>query len=221
MHIYRLKINDFDYDDFITDNPLYKYISDTRKLRILRYRNPKDKMLSLCSALLARYAICTNFSLCNDELSFSFNDKNKPICKNIPLSDFNFSHSNNCILCAVSKIPNNKVGADVQLLGRLPESVIKSAFHREEALYVNNSPNHLKIPRFYEIWTKKEAYTKALGTGLAVNLREINTLSLDNMTSWSDNEYAYSVYSTLTDDISELKDITIDNLYDFFMEKIV
>ncbi|WP_083330258.1 4'-phosphopantetheinyl transferase superfamily protein [Lachnospira pectinoschiza] len=64
--------------------------------------------------------------------------------------------------------------------------------HKQTAF--NFSPD--KERAFFEIWTKKEAYTKCIGTGLSVDLKSINTLSAsinNNIITFTKNEYMCSV----------------------------
>jgi phosphopantetheinyl transferase len=51
--------------------------------------------------------------------------------------------------------------------------------------------------KFFEIWTKKEAYTKYLGTGLTIDITTINMLSKehsDKLYSFGSEDYIFSIY---------------------------
>ena len=75
-----------------------------------------------------------------------------------------------------------------------------------------------KLSAFYEIWTKKEAYTKYLGTGLRYNLNNINMLSdihSDNLLFWNVDEYFYSVYSDNLD--NEPIKVSIDDIINYYL----
>lgn len=84
---------------------------------------------------------------------------------------FNFTRSGPLALCAVARSPT--VGVDLELVRPIPEaeSIARTHFSaREQALLAS-----LEVPpesagfqqAFYDTWTRKEAFIKALGLGLA------------------------------------------------------
>ena len=87
---------------------------------------------------------------------------------------FNFSHSRNLGLLAVSR--SSPVGVDVERIRPMPEmeetaanfcSVLENAqFHA--------APPEQKLEVFFNIWTRKEAFLKATGEGIAGALAELD-----------------------------------------------
>lgn len=89
-----------------------------------------------------------------------------------PLPGVSLSHSGNCVVCALSTAA--QVGVDVEQVGprdidRLGEEVLADS-EREQLAGGDQSARH---QRFYQFWTLKEAYGKALGTGLATPPRDL------------------------------------------------
>ena len=79
----------------------------------------------------------------------------KPIFKSSPLF-FSISHSENVVAVAVSE---REIGVDVEKIREVRGGVAKRFFTESEIEYVGNDS-----ARFFEIWTKKEAYAKVKGT---------------------------------------------------------
>ena len=98
----------------------------------------------------------------------------KPFFANCERLDFNISHSNELVVCALS-VDDGKIGADTEK----KESTIRK---EKQPLFAGRffSGNEREIlekepDRFSEIWTRKEAYLKRMGTGIATDLREVDT----------------------------------------------
>ena len=84
--------------------------------------------------------------------------------------EFNVSHSEDFALLGVSA--KRTLGVDVESRRhrlRRDELAERFFFTAEQRVYAA-LPESLKFPAFYRIWTCKEAYIKAIGTGLAFPL---------------------------------------------------
>lgn len=86
---------------------------------------------------------------------------------------FNLSHSGGWVLLAFAK---NEIGVDVEKIDPdfIYKDLIEEHFSRAEEKFIRSSAN----PRaaFYTLWTRKEALTKAWGTGLSENLKGLEVL---------------------------------------------
>ncbi len=107
----------------------------------------------------------------------------KPYFRDLPIK-FSVSHCKSRVVVAVSE---REIGVDIQHISPRRADITKRFFTEEEAEYVGSD-----TARFYEIWTKKEAYSKWKGTPLAENLG-ICVLDLVFYTE-NDGEYFLSVY---------------------------
>jgi 4'-phosphopantetheinyl transferase len=67
------------------------------------------------------------------------------------------------------------VGVDVEGLDRHRAlgPIADQLFAADEAAELRSLPEERRVRRFFELWTQKEAYAKALGTGMAVPLRRL------------------------------------------------
>jgi 4'-phosphopantetheinyl transferase len=80
---------------------------------------------------------------------------------------FNLSHSAELALVAIATA--SSVGVDVEYIRTEPDDaeIARRFFSAAEVDYLNAVPSHLYAEAFFGCWTKKEAYLKACGEGLA------------------------------------------------------
>ncbi len=88
--------------------------------------------------------------------------------------EFNLSHTKTAFAIVVSY--EHIVGIDIEDITRKVDinGVAKQVFSADEITYLNALSDNEKQHAFYRCWTRKEAYVKALGIGIAsANLREL------------------------------------------------
>jgi 4'-phosphopantetheinyl transferase len=83
---------------------------------------------------------------------------------------FNLSHTNGLVACTVAR--HAQVGVDVERIGRVgaPGVVAARMFAASEIAFLEACAPADYAAQFTELWTLKEAYVKALGTGLDMPL---------------------------------------------------
>lgn len=81
---------------------------------------------------------------------------------------FNLAHTDGVVAMAVCR--RERVGVDVERLGRAPLAVAERYFSAVEVAQLRALPTEAQPRRFVKLWTLKEAYLKATGTGLAGGL---------------------------------------------------
>ncbi len=145
------------------------YASGKRIAKIKSIKSDTDKAISLLSHLLAKSEASKALGIPFDSVVFSENEYGKPYIENAPYH-FSISHSGNLIAFISHTSP---VGIDVQKINDSVSPALRF-FTPNEKSYV--SDDHL---RFYEVWTKKEAYIKMLGTGLSTPLSSFDVLTKD------------------------------------------
>jgi 4'-phosphopantetheinyl transferase len=82
------------------------------------------------------------------------------------------AHSGDCVLAAVA---SRKVGVDVQQLrdGHLNDALAARVCSAAELAYLDAMPELDRLRVFMTVWTRKEAYGKALGVGLDFVLNSV------------------------------------------------
>lgn len=105
-------------------------------------------------------------------IRFSYGRHDKPRLADPPdcRLEFNLSHSSELALVAVTA--GYPVGIDVEALRPLPDAsaLAERFFSAAERAALAAYPEVERGPAFYRCWTRKEAYLKAIGDGVAARL---------------------------------------------------
>jgi phosphopantetheinyl transferase len=110
---------------------------------------------------LLRTLLGHTLQVSSQEIPITYNEYGKP---QTPGIEFNLAHSHGIFMCAVNRTP---IGIDCERLRPIQwEKLQKRFLHLEEQ---GNSLEH-----FLRIWTRKEAYLKAIGTGIVSALKDVN-----------------------------------------------
>jgi 4'-phosphopantetheinyl transferase len=83
--------------------------------------------------------------------------------------EFSLSHTRGFVACAVAPV---RIGIDVEWLDREVEvkDIVEHHFSASEAASLNRLPAEERRDRFFQLWTLKEAFFKALGCGISGHL---------------------------------------------------
>lgn len=157
---------------------LFKHVlSDDEKERAMRlglqeYRDRFVTARGYLRTILGRYLNTEPASI-----EFEYNQRGKP---GLPAEsnpkgiNFNISHSRNLALCAVGV--KGEIGVDVEYVRRVmrTDKILERFFSPGEREYFHSRPDIVKERSFMSLWTIKEAYSKAVGTGFSSGLKELD-----------------------------------------------
>jgi 4'-phosphopantetheinyl transferase len=103
------------------------------------------------------------------EIEFEYNDYGKP---SLP-GDLRFNLTDSFDVAVVALTVRNDIGVDVERIRARPNGVrfADRFFAPSEAESIRLAPASERDQWFFSCWTRKEAYVKALGKGLAVPLK--------------------------------------------------
>lgn len=108
------------------------------------------------------------------EIYFTYNNKGKPQLDTEALLSikFNLSHKNNYVIYGFSY---HNIGIDLEKIDDKikVEKIAQRFFCNDEFNYLKTLDSKVKIEYFLKLWTKKEAYLKAIGKGLSGGLDSI------------------------------------------------
>lgn len=169
LQIYSFYIDDF--ESIPLNDELIALLSEERINKIEKLRRADDKIRSLYSELLARYALKKEFNLAAEDIKFTMNRFYKPLLVGYENVHFNLSHSGNWIVCAVSDSP---IGIDVEKLETGDNRFIEEILHRKEIEYIKQFEDNEKNTKYYTFWCLKEAYGKYMGVGLNYEYQKVS-----------------------------------------------
>lgn len=136
--------------------------------KIDSFRFSDDKQRSLIGDLIVQIFYAKELNLKPFEIEFDHNEHGKPYLKDYPKAHFNISHSGNYVVVAFSDCA---VGIDIEKNKGNRLKVAKRFFTKEEIddLYAFSEVEK-QIDYFYQLWTLKESYVKAIGKGISMSL---------------------------------------------------
>ena len=149
----------FDLEADWSEEELDPWLTQADRARYQRLLSPlHQRRQKAACALLKRWLS----RLSQAPLNLQSGDKGKPFWEGGP--HFNLSHSGR--YAALAWQDQDEVGLDLEDSEREVDflELGKRFFARSEADLLSRSPQPRKL--FFEIWTAKEAYIKAIGTGL-------------------------------------------------------
>lgn len=160
----------FVVDAIPNEDRLMQTLSEEEVARGNRFVNRKHAQHFLLAHAILRDVLSRYVSSAPGEIVFAKGEHGKPFLADKNL-EFNLTHSNDCILIAVS--PKERVGVDVEFMQkthRFDELVDRFFSDEEKEEYVAYDSEEERRLAFYRGWTRKEAYLKAMGVGLSFPL---------------------------------------------------
>ncbi len=202
------------------EKPLAEYsqllpiISQERQERIARMAVNGDKIRSLFAELLIRYEASEQLGADFNLLEFGKNEFGKPFVIGADGYDFSVSHSARAVAFAGV---SSRVGVDIERIRRRKSGFSERFFAGNEIKFIEESETPDEA--FFEIWTKKEAYSKMLGKGLAAGFNSFdvtgNGLGCDFFTKIT-NGYAFSVCKEKNSALPETEELSEEK----FLQKL-
>jgi 4'-phosphopantetheinyl transferase len=106
------------------------------------------------------------------EVRFIYNEHGKPALDPVHASGLRFNLSHSGEKCVVAVTAEREVGVDVELIRKLDnwQNIATRFFSKRETARLSALPESLGTTGFFATWSRKEAFIKALGLGLALDL---------------------------------------------------
>ena len=146
-----------------------------------RFHFAEDRYRHLAGELLARTMIGETKGITPSDLLFERNRYGRPFVSQLSSElDFNISHAGTWVAVVVST--KAAVGVDVEKKSSLDLSLAERFFASIEYQFINKQRSEEQaIDTFYQIWTYKESYIKAVGKGLSIPLDSFTTVMDEEM----------------------------------------
>jgi 4'-phosphopantetheinyl transferase len=141
-----------------------------------RFRFERDRDIYLVAHALLRRMLARVIGCAPDALAFVAGEYGRPEIAAPEFAKefrFNLSHTHGLVACAVCR--RGDIGVDVEYVERRVEimGVSRHVFSEVEVEGIAALSGAAQRERFFELWTLKEAYIKAIGKGLSAPLRSI------------------------------------------------
>ncbi len=146
---------------------LFYQVTPARQARVKKFSKKADALRSLTAELLLRRVAFPVAGLQVDQPVFSYNEYGKPRLADKPDVHFNLSHAGHMVVCIVDSSP---VGIDVEEIQPVEAAVAKTCCTPDEFKRFTAGQKADRLRYFYDLWTIKESYVKAIGKGLAFPL---------------------------------------------------
>lgn len=160
----------------LCDRPLFDFwysaMPSYRKEKIDSYNFESGKNQSLGCGILLKKA---SEELGLENAVISVTENGKPFFSDYKNIHFSLSHSGEMAMCAISDV---NVGCDIEKVENARMSIAQRFYSKEEQTKLNQcESSEIRNLLFYDIWTAKESYSKALGLGLKTDFEKINSFS--------------------------------------------
>lgn len=163
LEIYTMSVNEVNFSD------IRGKLSQKRARKLDKIKSESARRQSIAAELVLNRAVGETFPDIKTPVVWDYDEYGKPYLTEYPEVYINISHSGDYAVCAVSDTP---VGVDIQLMRECNLNIAKRYLTAEELEYVNGIKE-----RFYDVWVRKESFSKAVGKGLRLPLKTICVLN--------------------------------------------
>lgn len=167
------------WDDRVSS--LSRLLSGDEWSRARRFYFEADRHRFIIKRGCLRKLLSLYLGIAPGQIRFSYGPHGKPyLSRELHRSDLHFSLSHSHGLAIYAIIRSRRIGIDLEVFRELPDLAHMAAcfFCSEESAHLRQLSPNLQVQRFFHWWTLKEAYLKAMGTGLTYPLNRLR-ISLD------------------------------------------
>ena len=150
--------------DFINlKSDLEEFLDSTELDRAERFHKKLDRNRFIICRSILKFVLAAHTKLDVKDIYLDYHLNKKPYLASHPWLHFNISHSEDFAVIAISR---NMVGIDIEYISEDFNftNLLPNIFNEKEILGIQNAVN--KKHAFYTLWTRKEAFVKALGKGI-------------------------------------------------------
>lgn len=146
----------------VDPEPLRKHLTPDELARADRFLFPEHRRRFIAARSQLRQLLCSRLNL--ESVTIDTLERGKPYLPHHPELKFNLSHSHELAICALA---TTEVGIDLEWTERSVDylGVARRFFSPEEFAKLERAEDQRQA--FFNGWTRKEAYIKAIGDGLS------------------------------------------------------
>lgn len=156
----------------------WRLLDTHEQAKALRFFQENHRRQYVCCHGKLRTILASYTNSPPEQLCFATEEFGKPYLAmndKLPSVMFNLSHSGNKMLLAVSY--QYDIGVDIEAWNNKIDCALiaNHCFADSERVFWENLPDNEKDAAFYQFWTRKESFIKAVGAGLSLNVAEVIT----------------------------------------------
>lgn len=156
---------------------LMQTLSDDERARAARFHFERDRRRFVVRRAAVRVILGRYLGIKPDEVRFDYGPHGRPhLAEDLGggALQFSLTHSHELALCAVAE--NRTVGIDLEHSRPLPNlaRVAAEVLSASEYAIWRRLPPGQRQHAFYLCWTRKEAYLKAVGSGLSRSMKQLD-----------------------------------------------
>jgi len=192
IHVWTIPLD----EDPDTVSSLLEVLSGEERVRAARFRTTQLRVRFVVAHGALRTILSGYLGVSANDVRFGATEAGKPYVADGGLT-FNLSHSEGLALCAITV--EGQVGVDVERLRPIDDAdaIVHRYFAPGEVRQYQATRSPDRTAAFFSTWTRKEAYVKAVGSGLNCDLTAFEvevspsalcprlTVDIDAPSSWS------------------------------------
>lgn len=180
VHIWRVDLLPPSTNELLT---LRNQLTDQERERADRFLAEKHRSRFVVGRARMRQILGKYVEQSPADVELQFENLGKPYFADPALNEkyqFNFSNSSNLAICAVTL--EQPVGVDLERIRTMSDmlGLARRYFAESETTALFAQPESKQPAAFFRLWTRKEAWLKAIGKGLTFPLRDVE-VSFDDV----------------------------------------
>lgn len=168
LHVWRYTLSEQDYLNELK-GPI---LSEEEKASYSRFVYEKDKRKYICNHVFRRNVLAQYLGIRPTDIRYSYTNFGKPFFAE---GDIQFSHSYRADAGLLALYNGSEVGIDIEQIKEMQDVVTFCDFSFSDAekklIFADGGFNQAT---FFLFWTYKEAFIKAIGTGLNADIRQFD-----------------------------------------------
>lgn len=173
MDVPNFKLWQIDIADAAVDyNQNWSILDQHEQIQAQAFNHPERQKHYVATRACLRLILAEALNESPQKLEIRRTEYGKPYLVDFPDLAFNLSHSGNKLVIAIAK--NYALGVDIETYKprKNLSALVEKCFAETEQRYWQQLPDALKVSSFYQLWTRKEAFVKATGRGIALGLNQ-------------------------------------------------
>lgn len=150
---------------FELDDPDLRSLSQDERARASRFVFDRDRDRYIAGRARLRVILGQYLDQPPADILFHYGAHGRPSVDGVA---FNLSHTGDQALLSVTD--HLILGVDIETVAPIDMAVARGHFAAAELRVLLTLPDAERVAAFYRCWTRKEAYLKAVGTGLSTDL---------------------------------------------------